>query len=587
MSSEDRYGWTDGTTHSSERRLRTIIEQSPLAMHIFAPDGTSLLANSAWDRLWDLGEKETSEGGNIFADEQVKAAGLLPYVVEAVAGQSVATAPLLYDPARTGRTGDPMWLKAFVYPVKDPEGLVGEVTLVIEDVTERKGLEERLAHRALHDDLTNLANKTLAVDRLGHALARRDGAGVALLFVDLDNFKYVNDSLGHAAGDRLLVEVADRLRACAGSMDTVARFGGDEFVVVLEDRGGDAAAGVADRIVAELGVPFELDGREVFVTASVGISLGGSDGTGSDGMDSDDPEGLLRSSGVAMYEAKEAGKNRHVLFDASMDGRSSRRITLESGLRRALEREEFTLRYQPLVGVKGGEIVGLEALVRWDRPGRGLVSPAEFVPLAEETGLILPIGRLVLDEACARACEWREEASRGGASGPGPTVWVNLSARQVQEPGLIGSVSEALAASGLDPECLGLEITESVAMDAGGLSAQRTAETLQALKDLGVKLAIDDFGTGYSSLSYLKRLPVDSLKIDRSFVAGLTRENEDRAIVSAVIDLARAIGLRVTAEGVETTEQLRILAELGCHHAQGYGISRPLTREAVRGFLGG
>ena len=575
MSGKDENGGGDGATYTSERRLRTIIEQSPLAMHVFAPDGTSLLANSAWDGLWDLGQKESSEGGNIFADEQVKAAGLLPYVVEAAAGQSVATAPLLYDPARTGRTGAPMWLKAFVYPVKDAEGRVGEVTLVIEDVTERKGLEERLAHHALHDDLTNLANRTLAVDRLGHALGRRDGAGVAVLFVDLDNFKHINDSLGLAAGDGLLVEVAARLRACAGSLDTVARLGGDEFVVVLENGDARAATRMADDIVARLGGPYRLQGRELFATASVGIALGGPDRVGPD-----EPENLLRGSGIAMYEAKEMGKNRHVVFDASMDGRSSRRIALESGLRRAVEAGEFVLRYQPLVEVDGGETVGLEALVRWDRPGQGLVPPSDFVPLAEETDLIVSIGRLVLIEACTRAREWRD------AGGRGPTVWVNLSARQLREPGLLDSVSDALGASGLDPEGLGLEITESVAMDTSGLGAERTAATLRALRGLGVRLAIDDFGTGYSSLSYLKRLPVDFLKIDRSFVAGLARETDDAAIVSAVIDLARAMGLRVTAEGVETDEQLQVLTDLGCHQAQGYLISRPLPWEGVRDFLG-
>lgn len=587
-----RTGGGPGGPFASEGRLRTLIEQAPLAMHVFAPDGTSLLANAAWDELWDLGEDESSEGKNVFEDEQLRAAGLMPHVREAVAGETVATPPLLYEPARVGRESPPRWLKAFCYPVRDEAGQTREVSLIIEDVTERKELEEKLAHRAFYDDLTGLPNRALLSDRLGQALSRAGrgvsmgteaGQTIALLFLDLDDFKHVNDSLGHDAGDELLVEVAGRLKGAARPGDTVARLGGDEFVVLLEEVAGeDGATGAAREVAEALKLPFVLEEREVFVTASTGVVLGGA------GKEKRaDPQDLLRSADVAMYRAKEEGKDRHVVFEPSMDGRSGRRLALGTGLRRALERGELTVLYQPVVELEGGRDVGGEALLRWERPGRGIVSPAEFVPLAEETGLIGEIGGRVLTDACARVREWRAILPKREGGGASPTVWVNLSARQLYEPGLVGLVADALGQAGLGPDSLGLEITESVAMDGAGFGVGRAAAALRGLKELGVRLAVDDFGTGYSSLSQLKRLPVDVLKIDRSFVSGLGRDAGDRAIVSAVVTLARDMGLEVVAEGVESEDQLRILRELGCGLAQGYYFARPLSAGAFSARFGG
>ncbi|QIN84352.1 EAL domain-containing protein [Rubrobacter tropicus] len=557
-----------------------------MAMHVFARDGTSLLVNKAWDELWDLEEGESSEGENVFEDEQVRAAGLLPHVREAVEGETVETPPLLYEPRRTGRGGQPRWMRAFCYPVKGEDGETREVSLIIEDVTERKNLEDSLAHRALHDGLTGLPNRALLTDRLVHALSRvgrengsESGETVGVLFLDLDNFKHVNDSLGHGAGDGLLVEVAARLTSCVGPGHTVARLGGDEFVILLEGlENEELAQEVAGRIARELRPPFSLDGREVFVTASVGVAIGK---VGKGGQE--DPQNLLRSADVAMYTAKERGKDRHVVFETSMDGRSERRLTLEAGLRYALEREELGVLYQPVVRLADGRDAGAEALVRWRHPQRGVVPPAAFIPLAEETGLIIGIGEQVLREACARAREWRDLLKGGGT----PTVWVNLSARQFHEPGLPELVESVLEEAGLDPGSLGLEITEGVAMDESGFGAGRTTATLRNLKELGVRLAVDDFGTGYSSLSYLKRLPLDVLKIDRSFVSGLEKNTEDRAIVSAVATLARDMELEVVAEGVETEEQLHILRELGCSLAQGYYFAKPLPATEVSARLEG
>ena len=448
-------------------------------------------------------------------------------------------------------------------------GLAG----TIHDVTERRALEEELAHRAFHDPLTDLPNRTLLMDRLGHALARKERAKgeVAVMFMDLDNFKHVNDSLGHEAGDDLLVEVAARIRGSVRPEDTVARLGGDEFAVLLEDVGGeDGAVEVAERIARELSPPIRLGGREVFVTPSIGVALGGPDKTRSDG--------LLREADAAMYRAKARGKNRHAVFRPEMRGTSSRRLRLEGDLRRALEDpgREFRVFYQPEALVRTGRIVGVEALIRWEHPEQGFLPPAEFVPLAEETGLIVPLGRWVFREACRQAGEWRRRFPRDPGDEP-LRMSVNLSARQFQNPGLLGEVTEALDAAGLEPDGLILEITESVLME----DAPSTVATLRGLRALGVKLAIDDFGTGYSSLSYLKRFPVDLIKIDRTIVGGLERDAGNAAIVAATVTLAHALGLRVVAEGVETHEEAAKLREMDCDMGQGYYWWRPSPPEAA------
>ena len=471
------------------------------------------------------------------------------------------------------KDGTPFWQEHNVSPVRDEEGRITHHVGIINDITERKALEDELVHRAFHDGLTGLPNRALLEDRLGQALARTrrrskgEAGALAVLFMDLDNFKYVNDSLGHRAGDELLVEVAARLRAALRPEDTLARLGGDEFVVLVERIEDEESAGlVAERIAEALREPVVVGGQEVFATASVGVALG---------RDGAAPEDLLRDADTAMYRAKEGGKARSAVFRRGMGEASSARLRLEGELRRALERGEFRVFYQPKALLETGEIVGAEALLRWEHPERGLLAPWEFVPLAEETGLLVPIGRWVLEEACRQARKWREELPPGAVS----TMCVNLSAHQLKDPALVGHVRGALEGSGLEPSGLVLEITEGVLME----NAFFTLATLRDLKGLGVGLAIDDFGTGYSSLSYLKRFPIDYVKIDRSIVSGVERDAGNEAIVTATVVVARAMGFRVVAEGVETAEEAEKLRSLGCDLGQGYYWWRPNpAREAAK-----
>jgi len=471
--------------------------------------------------------------------------------------------------ARDGRT---VWVHDEAVLVKDERGRPLFWQGVMTDMTERKALEERLRHQALHDPLTDLPNRALLMDRLGHALARaeRRGKKVAILFLDLDNFKHVNDSLGHKAGDRLLVEVAGRLRECMRAEDTVARLGGDEFVVLIEDLDDEKdAANVARQIVQALQSPILVDNHEVFVTTSTGIAFGASS--------EDHVETLLREADVAMYRAKDGGKNRHVVYRQEMADFSSKRLTLERDLRLALQREEFVVHYQPKVHIGSGEIVGMEALMRWEHPERGLLSPSEFVSFAEETSLIMRVGRWVLGEACRQCKRWQERNSNDLRL----AVCVNISAPQVHDRHLVGEVAGALDEAGLDASSLVLEITEGAAME----DAPSTMATLHALKDLGVKLAIDDFGTGYSSLSYLKSFLVDIIKVDHSIVEGLGQDRGNSAIVSATIALAHALGLEVIAEGVETEEQVAELGALGCDYGQGDYWWRPHPADEATAIL--
>jgi diguanylate cyclase (GGDEF)-like protein/PAS domain S-box-containing protein len=447
------------------------------------------------------------------------------------------------------------------------------LTGIVRDITERKVFEAQLTYQALHDPLTHLPNRTLFLDRLEQALAqtrRRQEVTVAVLFMDLDDFKNVNDSLGHEVGDELLKAVGARLKKRLRPGDTAARLGGDEFAILLEDvRSVGDASWVAQRIIEDLKAPFMLMGYEIFFTTSIGISLSASE--------QDRAEEMLRNADLAMYRAKEKGKASYQVFDSAMYERVLERLSLERDLRRAIRREEFVVHYQPKVLLETGRIFGVEALIRWEHPERGLVHPEEFVPAAEEISLIVPIGRQALEEACRRASEWRERYPDDLLA----MVSVNLSASQLQHSNLLDEIVTILQRTGLDPRNLNLEITESVVMS----DAPSNTATLGKLRDLGIELAIDDFGTGYSSLSYLKRFPVSYLKIDRSFVEGLREGSDDTAVVSGIIALAHTLEIRVIAEGVETAEQLRILRELGCDMAQGHYFSEPLTHEAVSALL--
>jgi diguanylate cyclase (GGDEF)-like protein/PAS domain S-box-containing protein len=439
----------------------------------------------------------------------------------------------------------------------DDAGSPMRVVGTVQDITERKALEERLQHQVLHDPLTGLPNRAWLTDRLEAALActRRGEGSVALLYLDLDRLKSVNDSLGHEAGDELLVAVGERLKSCLRPGASAARLGGEEFVVLIEDVAGvEDVIRVAEHVLEALRGPFALRGCEIFVSVSIGIALGDAD--------TDRIEDLVRNADLAMYKAKGSGKARYELYHPGMSSGALERLELENDLRRALEREELVVYYQPVARLATNRIVGMEALVRWRHPRRGLVLPAGFIGVAEETGLIVPMGRWVLEQACTQARAWQDRYP----GNPPLMVSVNLSARQFGQMELVEDVASALRGSGLAASSLMLELTETVVME----DAEATVGTLRQLKGLGVNLAIDDFGTGYSSLSYLKRFLVGTLKIDRSFIDGLGTDPEDTAIVRAVFTLGQTLGMRVAAEGVETHEQLSELRALGCELGQGY-----------------
>ena len=427
-----------------------------------------------------------------------------------------------------------------------------------------------LSHQAFHDALTGLPNRALFLDRLEHALARarRQGPSVVIIFLDLDNFKVLNDTLGHNVADELLIAVGERLRGALRGPDTLARLGGDEFTALLEDAVGlEDALGAVQRIRATLEEPIAVGGKELFTTASMGITIGAS---------GSEAEVLVREADLAMYRAKANGKNGYEVFDATMSAQLEARLGFETDLRRALERNEFRLQYQPIIDFPSGVVDGVEALVRWNHPQRGVVAPLDFIPLAEQTGLVVPLGGWVLTTACRQASEWQ-------ALTVDPlTVSVNLSARQFKDGNLPSEVAQALRASGLDPSLLKLEVTETALIE----DAEATLAQMNSIRQLGVEFVIDDFGVGYSALSYVKRFPFDEVKIDKTFVDGLAAGSaEDSAIVEAVASFARALGLRVTGEGIEDERQAALLIDLGCDHGQGYLFSRPLSPGDMAGFL--
>lgn len=441
------------------------------------------------------------------------------------------------------------------------------------EISERLRVEEQLRHDSLHDGLTKLPNRTLFLERLQHAIQRskrRPDYLFAVLFLDLDRFKVVNDSLGHQVGDELLVAVARRLERCLRREDTVARFGGDEFAILLEGISSISDAGrIAERIQRELSAPVNLSGYEVFTSVSIGIV----DSSSAHGL----PDLFLRSADMAMYRAKAAGKARYEMFDRTMHAQALARLQLETDLRHGLERGEYRVLYQPIISLESGRILGLEALLRWAQFERGLVSPGDFIPLLEEMGLILPLGRWVLEQACEHMRDWRE-----AVPGAFPlSLSVNLSVRQFSQPDLVDQVAATLSATGLPADRLTLEITESMIVE----NPEQAATVLRALKGLGVELHMDDFGTGYSSLGYLTRLPMDAIKIDREFVSRMESDDKHFQLVRTILTLARSMNLRAVAEGVETPEQLLALRRLGCEQAQGHLFSRPLAAEEVQELL--
>ena len=466
-----------------------------------------------------------------------------------------------------------IWVMGTGRPLKDKNGVVKGGVVVFRDITERKQLEEKFVYDACHDGLTGLPNRSLCIERLRHAISlakRREDYLFAVLFLDLDRFKNINDSLGHLMGDQLLIAISQRLKKCLRSGDMVARLGGDEFVILLDDINDISyATQIAERIKNELMLPFNLSSNEVFVGVSIGIAMSTTD--------YDRPENLLRDADTAMYQAKALGKARHQVFDKGMHIRAVALLQLETDLRRAVERQEFQLHYQPIISLQTGRLTGFEALVRWQHPLRGIVSPAEFIPMAEETGLIVPLGWWVLQAACRQMYAWHVQFPVNSHL----TISVNISGKQFAQPDLTEQIKQILQKTGIEACSLKLEITESVLVE----NAESAVAMLMQLQALGIRFSIDDFGTGYSSLSYLHRFPIDTLKIDRSFVKGIDIDPEKLEIIRTILALACNLGMDVVAEGVETRKQMYQLKALQCEFGQGYLFSKPLDAEMAEAFI--
>lgn len=554
------------------RRAATVFDHSTAAIVVTDPEGRIVQVNAAFQRITGYGCEEML--------------GKLPMTLCADRQQANQMTFVRDQILDTGTWEGEFWLKrkdGDTYPcwvgitaVRDAEHELVSYVCFFSDMSERKASEKRIHRLAYYDSLTQLPNRTLFQDRLYSSLqlAARRGSWVVLMFLDLDRFKPINDSLGHAAGDRMLKEVAMRLASCVDADDTVARMGGDEFTFLLHpgndrDEALKRAIHVGERVLASLSEPFVLSGREFFVTASIGIALSPQDG--------DDLSQLMKNADTAMYHAKERGKNNFQFYQAEMNASALERLELESDLRHALEQQQFTLHYQPQLLADGRTLTGVEALLRWQHPTRGLVSPAAFIPVLEELGLVVEVGDWVLAEACRQLLAWEREGLRV------PKVAVNLSARQFADGQLGQRIAAILASSGITPARLELELTESILMQDVG----EALRTLDSLKRLGPSIAIDDFGTGYSSLNYLKQFPIDVLKIDRSFVDGLPEGEQDGQIARAIIAMAHSLGLSVIAEGVENRPQLDFLQAHGCDEVQGFYLGRPMPADRLGEVVSG
>ena len=550
----------------SEERFRSAFDHAPIGMALVAPDGGWLQVNQC---LCDIaGYSENEFKGMTFQaiTHPDELGDFLARLKEVVDGK-VLTHQM--EKRYLHKLGHEVWVLVGVSLIRDSESKALHLIFQIQDITHRKRAEQQLVHEAFHDGLTGLPNRAWFMEQLQVSLdlvhSRKDRL-FAVLFLDLDRFKLINDSIGHMVGDQLLIGIANRLSRCIRPGDKVARLGGDEFTILLDDiRSASEAVEVADRIQKHVSQPFNVGGYETFTTVSIGIAFSN--------PDYQLPEDFLRDADTAMYQAKSLGKARYVIFDKGMHARAVNLLQLETDLRRAIDRDEFFIEYQPIVELESGRLTGFEALVRWQHPDRGSILPDRFIAVAEETGFIVPIGHWVLLQACLQMQRWNEKHSPAIPL----SISVNLSARQFAQSNLLEQITQILDVTGLDPRLLKLEITESVVME----SVESAAGTLEKLRALGVELSIDDFGTGYSSLSYLHRLPIDTLKIDRSFVSHMTENNENKEIVRTIIMLAKTLGMGVIAEGVETKEQAASLRELGCHSVQGYLVARPLDAEST------
>lgn len=548
--------------HATEQQLRKLsraVEHSPVSIVITNLNGEIEYANPKFSKVTGYTLDEALGQNPRLVQSGETPAEQYQQLWEAITHGEVWEGEFL----NRRKDGSLYWERATIAPVSNEGGDISHYVAIKEDISERKRTEAYIHHLAHFDILTNLPNRSLLADRVNQAIAvaGREQRTLAVLFIDLDNFKHINDSLGHSAGDHVLSESAQRLRRCVRDMDTVSRLGGDEFAVLLPDATPEGAEKVARKIIQEVGQMQMLEGHQVNVTASIGISIYPHDAA--------DFEGLLKSADTAMYKAKEEGRNTSRFFAQHMNTEALERLLLHSSLRRAIEKEQLHLHYQPQFDLVSHKLIGIEALARWQHPEIGAVSPMRFIPVAEEAGLIHRLGEWVLHEACRQAMRWRRE----GISVP--VMSVNVSPLQLRQPDFEQIVAQALVDSGLPPQCLELELTESALMeDVEGMILK-----LRRLVKMGVKLAIDDFGTGYSSLSYLKRLPIHKLKIDQSFIRNLPHDGDDQIIVSTIIGLSRNLGLRVIAEGVETTEQIDLLHQNGCTEAQGFYFSQPVAAE--------
>jgi diguanylate cyclase (GGDEF)-like protein/PAS domain S-box-containing protein len=548
--------------HSAEEQLRVAFDGAPIGMALLDPRGRWLQVNDALCDLTGYREHELLDTTPEELTHPDDRASDRTRLADLLAGR---LASYRHEKRFLRADGGEAWVLATGSAVMDANGNPRYLIVQYEDITNRRRAEQMLNFRALHDPLTGMPNRVLLVDRLGHALAVADRTGqqLGLLFLDLDRFKVVNDTHGHEAGEQVLVEVARRLRELLPADSTAARVGGDEFVVLCEGvTHEEAVLALAHRILDEIRRPMQLADAPLSVTASMGVVLAGGP--------EDRAESLLRDAHTALYRAKERGRDRIEVFDEAMRRQTVQRLRLESALKLALEEHQITVAYQPTIDLRTGVLEGVEALARWQHPNLGKVGAEAFMTIAEDSGLIVPIGMWVLNEACRQAAAWRD-------SGRFLTVGVNLSARQLNRPGLANLVETMMGEHALTPDMLRLEITESVLVEAGAA----TVTELHHLKDLGVSLGIDDFGTGYSSMSYLKRFPVDFIKVDRTFVAGLGRDREDTAIVQATLALGHALDLEVIAEGIETPDQARRLVAMGCDLAQGYLYGKPQPAETA------
>jgi diguanylate cyclase (GGDEF)-like protein/PAS domain S-box-containing protein len=556
---------------TSEERYRLLFDSSPQAMWVFDAETLRFLAvNDAAVKRYGYSRDEFLRMTIL----DIRPPEEIPGLNERLNRLSEGAAPSANVWRHRKSNGELMDVEVTSHAI-ELSGRKARLVVSI-DVTERLRVEEKLWHAAFYDALTGLPNRALFMERLGMALERAKGrgrGGFAVLFLDLDRFKVVNDSLGHRAGDQLLVQISRRLERTRRAGDTVARLGGDEFAVLVEgvETATDASR-VADRVQRELSMPFDIDGQEVFTSASIGIALGG----GPNGVR---PEDMLRDADTAMYRAKGMGIAKHAVFDVTMHDRAVAVLQLENDLRRAIERGELRVQYQPIVALGSGKIVGFEALARWQHRQRGTVAPSEFIPLAEETGVIGSLGRWVMQEACTQMRRLQANHPRI----PALTLSVNISGRQVLQPDLVEQIDDTLRATGLDARSLRLEITESVLVE----NAAAATRCLTRLRQLGLQLCIDDFGTGYSSLSYLHRLPIDLLKIDSSFVRTMGSDEKNRRIVETILLLGRNLGVEIVAEGVETAAQAAALHRLGCGLVQGYFFSLPLDIDAAAALVSG